>query len=48
MGLGRDGRVVDLHLLTVWASRERAGGVEGGKGVGGVVLRGEDGMRVES
>ena len=39
MGLGRDGRVIDLHLLTVG---ERAGGVEGGKGVGGVVLRGED------
>ena len=34
MGLGRDGRVIDLHLLTVG---ERAGGVvEGGKGVGGV------------
>ena len=39
MGLGRDGRVIDLHLLTVG---ERAGGVEGGKGVGGLVLRGED------
>jgi len=39
MGVGRDGRVIDLHLLTLG---ERAGGVEGGKGVGGVVLRGED------
>jgi len=39
VGLGRDGRVIDLHLLT----GRRAGGVlEGGKGVGGVVLRGED------
>ena len=35
MGVGRDGRVIDLHVLTVG---ERAGGVEGGKGVGGVVL----------
>jgi hypothetical protein len=34
MGVGRDGRVIDLHVLTVG---ERAGGVEGGKGVGGVV-----------
>ena len=39
--MGRDGRVIDLHVLT---GREGGGGVsrEGGKGVGGVVLRGED------
>jgi hypothetical protein len=40
MGLGRDGRVIDLHLLT---GREGGRRIEGGKGVGGVVLmRGED------
>jgi len=40
MGLGRDGRVIDLHLLTGREGGRRI--VEGGKGVGGVVLRGED------
>ena len=44
MGVGRDGRV----SICMCSLGERAGGVEGGKGVGGVVLRGEDGMRVES
>ena len=39
MGVGRDGRVIDLHMCSLG---ERAGGVEGVKGVGGVVLRGED------
>jgi hypothetical protein len=39
MGVGRDGRVIDLHMCSL---DERAGGVEGVKGVGGVVLRGED------
>ena len=39
MGLGRHGRVIDLHLLT---GREGGRRIEGGKGVGGVVLRGED------
>jgi hypothetical protein len=39
MGVGRDGRVIDLHMCSLG---ERAGGVEGVKGVGGVVVRGED------
>jgi len=39
MGVGRDGRVIDLRVPTLG---EGAGGVEGGKGVGRVVLRGED------
>ena len=33
MGVGRDGRVIDLHMCSLG---ERAGGVEGVKGVGGV------------
>jgi hypothetical protein len=37
--LGRDGRVIDSCMCSLG---ERAGGVEGRKGVGGVVLRGED------
>jgi len=38
----RDGRVIDLHLPTGREGGRRGGG---GKGVGGVVLRGEDGRK---
>ena len=41
--MGRDGRC-DRSAFAHWAG-ERAGGVEGGRGVGGVLPRGEDARR---